>query len=305
MNQPNNSISPLKDKKSRRIIIILSVMLSLLLIFMLVRENQYQDNIETVIQYEEEKNSLRDNLDDLIDEHEILKDEYGDLSNQLEERDSTILAYADEIKQLLRSKGELTQARAKIRRLKEISKRYVSVIDSLYTLNQLLQQENDSVKRINQLISSRNRTLEKNNQDLSDRVFTASMLRVENIQVEGVYYRSSGREVTTTRASKIQNFSICFDIIENKVTEAGLKDIYIRIINPQGDVLNVANKIQEITIDADSVIQYTTNFNFDYTNQKISECQLWTRGNVLIPGIYYFEFIMDDEIIGIYNTKFR
>ena len=305
MNQPNNSISPLKDKKSRRIIILLSVVLSFLLIFMLVRENQYQENIETVIQYEEEKNSLRDNLDDLIDEHEILKDEYGDLSNQLEERDSTILAYADEIKQLLRSKGELTQARAKIRRLKEISKRYVSAIDSLYTLNQLLQLENDSVKRANQLISNRNRTLEKNNQDLSERVFTASMLRVENIQVEGVYYRSSGREVTTTRASKIQNFSICFDIIENKVTEAGLKDIYIRIINPQGDVLNVANKIQEITIDSDSVIQYTTNFTFDYTNQKISECQLWTRGNVLIPGIYYFEFIMDDEIIGIYNAKFR
>jgi myosin heavy subunit len=272
---------------------------------MIVRENQYQENIETVIQYEEEKNSLRDNLDDLIDEHEILKDEYGDLSSQLEQRDSTILAYADEIKQLLRSKGELTQARAKIRRLKEISKRYVSAIDSLYTLNQILQLENDSVKKANQLISIRNRTLEKNNQDLSDQVFTASMLRVENIQIEGVYYRSSGREVTTTRASKIQNFSICFDIIENKVTEAGLKDIYIRIIDPRGEVLNVANKIQEITINTDSVVQYTTNYSFDYANQKISECQLWTRGNVLIPGIYYFEFIMGGEIIGISNTKFR
>ena len=305
MNQPSNSVSPLKDKKSRRIILILSILLSSLLIFMIVRENQYQENIETVIQYEEEKNSLRDNLDDLIDEHEILKDEYGDLSSQLEQRDSTILAYADEIKQLLRSKGELTQARAKIRRLKEISKRYVSAINSLYTLNQMLQLENDSVKKANQLISIRNRTLEKNNQDLSDQVFTASMLRVENIQIEGVYYRSSGREVTTTRASKIQNFSICFDIIENKVTEAGLKDIYIRIIDPRGEVLNVANKIQEITINTDSVVQYTTNYSFDYANQKISECQLWTRGNVLIPGIYYFEFIMGGEIIGISNTKFR
>ena len=83
MDQPNNSISPLKDKKSRRIIIILSVLLSLILIFIVVRENQFQKTLETVIQYEEEKTSLRDNLDDLIDEHEILKDEYGDLSNQL------------------------------------------------------------------------------------------------------------------------------------------------------------------------------------------------------------------------------
>ena len=43
------------------------------MIFIIIRENQYKENLETVIQYEEEKNSLRDNLDDLIDEHEILK----------------------------------------------------------------------------------------------------------------------------------------------------------------------------------------------------------------------------------------
>ena len=199
----------------------------------------------------------------------------------------------------------MTQARAKIIRLKEISKRYISAIDSLYSLNQALQLENDSVKIVNQLISSRNRTLEKNNQDLSERVFTASMLRVENIQLEGVYYRSSGREVTTTRASKIQNFSICFDIIENKVTDAGLKELFIRIVDPRGEVLNVANKIQETNIENDSIVQYTTNYYFDYTNQKISECHLWTRGNVLIPGVYSFEFIMEGQVIGIANTKLK
>ena len=95
-----------------------------------------------------------------------------------------------------------------------------------------------------QLISSRNKTLEKFNQDLSERVFTASVLGIDNIHVEGVYYRSSGREVTTNRASKIQNLSICFDIVENKVADAGLKELFIRIIDPKGDVLNVANKLK-------------------------------------------------------------
>lgn len=305
MDQPNNSKSILRDKKPRRIIILLTILLSFFIVLILIRESQYQKNIQTVIQYEEEKNSLRNNLDNLIDEHEILKDEYGELSNQLEDRDSTILAYADEIKQLLRSKGELSKARNKIKRLKEISKRYVSAIDSLYTLNQQLLLENDSVKKANLLILSRNRTLEENNQTLSERVFTASMLRVENIQVEGVYYRSSGRVVTTTRASKIQNFNICFDIIENKVTDIGLKELLIRIIDPNGNVLNVANKIQETIMDNDSVVEYTTNYNFDYVNEKISDCKLWTRGNVLVPGVYYFEFIMDEQVIGIASLKLR
>ena len=305
MDQPNNSISPFKDKKSRKIILLLSILLVSIMIFVIIRENQYKENLETVIQYEEEKNSLRDNLDDLIDEHEILKDEYADLSSQLVDRDSTILAYADEIKQLLRTKGELSKARSKIERLKEISKRYVSSIDSLYTLTQTLQLENDSVKKAIRVIASRNKSLEKFNQDLSERVFTASVLRIDNIQVEGVYYRSSGREVTTNRAAKIQNLSICFDIIENKVTDSGLKEIYIRIIDPKGDILNVANKIQETIIENDSLVQYTTSYNFDYQNKKISVCHLWTRGNILISGIYYFEFIIDGNVIGVAKAKFR
>ena len=68
-------------------------------------------------------------------------------------------------------------------------------------------------------------------------------------------------------------------------------------------MLNIANKIQETTIETDSVVQYTTNYNFDYANQKISECHLWTRGNVLIPGVYSFEFIMQGQVIGIANAK--
>jgi cell division protein FtsB len=304
MNQPENS-KLIKDKKSKRIIFSLLALLVLLVVVLLIRENKHQEQIETVIQYEQEKNTLRDNLDDLIDEHEILKDEYSDLSSQLLEKDSTIMAYANDIKKLLRTKGQLQQARQKIRLLKDISMKYVSAIDSLYTLNQSLQNENDSVRKVNRLISTRNRTLEKNNQLLSERVYTASMLRIENIEVEGVYYRSSGREVVTTRASKIQNFSICYDIIENKVTDPGLKNMYVRIIDPNNRVLNVANKIQELNITNDSIVQYTVEYSFDYSNKKISECQLWTRGNVLKSGVYSFEFIVDGQVIGLEERKFR
>ena len=304
MNQPENS-KLIKDKKSKKIIYSLALLLVALIVVLLVREGKHQEQIETVIQYEQEKNTLRDNLDDLIDEHEILKDEYSDLSNQLVEKDSTILAYADEIKKLLRTKGQLQEARQKILRLKEISMKYVSAIDSLYTLNQSLQLENDSVRKANRLISSRNRTLEKNNQLLSERVYTASMLRLENIQIEGVYYRSSGREVVTTRASKIQNFSICYDVVENKVADPGLKNMYVRIVGPRNNVLNVANKIQELNITNDSIVQYTVAYSFEYLNEKISECQLWTRGNVLKPGVYTFEFIIDGQVVGFAERKFR
>lgn len=304
MNQPENS-KRLTDNKARRIIYVLVFSLLILLIFLAVRESQHQQQIETVIQYEQEKNTLRDNLDNLIDEHEILKDEYSDLSEQLSQRDSTIMAYADEIKKLIRTKGQLQQAKKKIKRLKEISMKYVSAIDSLLQLNQKLQFENDSVRRANKLIERRNLTLEKDNQKLSERVFTASMLRLDNIEIDGIYYRSSGREVITSRASKIQTISICFDVIENKVAESGRKTIYVRMVDPDGNVLTVANKIQELSISKDSLVQYTLEIGFDYNNEPLNHCQLWTRGNVLKRGLYSFEFIQENQLIGSVSRKFR
>ena len=194
-----------------------------------------------------EETALRDDLDDLIDEHDLLRNEYAELNDQLFQKDSIIRSYAADIKKLLRSEGQLKEAKRKIVRLKEISRKYITAIDSLLTLNANLVFENDSVKKANRLIVSRNRTLEQKNQQLANRVSTASVLKAVDLDVEGLYYRASGREVSTTRANKIQNFRICFTILENKVTEAGAKEMFVRILAPDETVLNVANQIQEIT----------------------------------------------------------
>ena len=46
----------------------------------------------------EETNALRDDLDDLIDEHDLLRNEYSELNDQLFQKDSIIRAYAADIK---------------------------------------------------------------------------------------------------------------------------------------------------------------------------------------------------------------
>ena len=304
MNQPKNASPIFKDKKSKMILIALVSALLFMIIFSFWQSEKFDQEIALKTQFIEEKNALRDDLDDLIDEHEILKDEYGEISNQLLDKDSTISAYAKEIKSLLRSDAELQVARLKIKKLKEISQKYISAIDSLFTVNQQLQIQNDSVIRINKLISRRNRTLEKDNQSLVDRVESASILKMTDIVIDGLYYRASGREVSTSRAHKIQNFRFCYKILENKVAKSGLKDIYVRILNPKGEVLTVANKVQAFEAN-DSTYLFTTNFQVDYQNVNFSDCNLWTRGNPLESGVYIFEFFSDKELIGFYEQKFR
>lgn len=300
--QPSKTI--FKDPKTKRIITVLGIAVILLLISLIWQSMQFDKQVALKTQFIEEKNALRDDLDDLIDEHEFLKDEHSELNEQLFEKDSLINAYAADIKKLLRSENQLIEAKRKIIRLKEISRKYISAIDSLLTMNATLVIENDSVKKANSIISSRNKKLEKTNQQLVDRVSVASILKAENIDVEGLYYRASGREVASSRANKIQNFRICLSILENKVAEAGVKELFIRIIAPDGNVLNVANQIQELELP-DTILQYSFSHSFEYENQYFTDCILWTRGNVLTAGDYRFELIVDNELIGTINRRFR
>lgn len=304
MNQPKNSQLIFSDKRVKVIVLSLSVVIVLLTAFLVWNKIQSDEQLAFMIENVEQKNALRDDLDDLIDEHEMLKDENVELSDQLFSKDSLIIAYSNEIKNLLRSQADLNKARVKIKRLREISKKYVNALDSLYILNANLQLENDSVKKANRYISNKNRDLVKTNKNLSEKVSTASVLKLEDISIEGLYYRASGREVTTSRANKIQNFKICYTILENQIADKGEKELYVRILDGKGNVLNVSNMIQELEL-SDTTIQYTTKYTIDYQNTSINECQLWTRGNVLSSGTFTFEFLIDEIIIGIHQVKFR
>ena len=304
MNQPKNSQLTFSDKRVKVIVLSLSVVIVLLATFLVWNKVQSEEQLALMIENVEQKNALRDDLDDLIDEHEMLKDENVELSDQLFSKDSLINAYSNEIKNLLRSQADLNKARVKIKRLREISKKYVNALDSLYILNASLQFENDSVKKANRFITNKNRDLVKTNKNLSQKVSTASVLKLEDISIEGLYYRASGREVTTSRANKIQNFKICYTILENQIADKGEKELYVRILDGKGNVLNVSNMIQELEL-SDTTIQYTTKYSIDYQNTSINECQLWTRGNILSSGTFTFEFLIDEIIIGIHQVKFR
>ena len=304
MNQPENSKSIFSNRRTKRVFIALVAAVFVLFILLVLQRMHSKDQMAAFEAKVIEETALRDDLDDLIDEHDLLRNEYAELNDQLFQKDSIIRSYAADIKKLLRSEGQLKEAKRKIVRLKEISRKYITAIDSLLTLNANLVFENDSVKKANRLIVSRNRTLEQKNQQLANRVSTASVLKAVDLDVEGLYYRASGREVSTTRANKIQNFRICFTILENKVTEAGAKEMFVRILAPDETVLNVANQIQEIEL-TDTTLQYSFAYSFDYNNQNISDCLLWTRGNVLSAGDYRFEFIVENEVIGILDRKFR
>ena len=202
------------------------------------------------IQYIEEKNALRDDLDDLIDEHDNLLEEYGDLNNQLHDTDSIIKNQIVEIRNLIRTKDDLTEARKKITILKDISKRYLSNIDSLFLINAALTNEKDSIIKENKNINWKNYKLSKQNEQLVEKVNRGSVLEVLDLNIECLRYRRTGKEVITRSAKKTQKVRVCFTIGANQLSLAEEKNVFMQLLDPKGNLIEAKENITVNILDS-------------------------------------------------------
>ena len=287
----------------RRIVYFFLIIVIILAASLYMKKNKMEQQMELKVQFIEQKNMLRDELDDLIDEHDDLLDEYGDLNEQLHEKDSVIQLQIAEIRNLIRTKSDLKEVRKKIAALKDISKRYLANIDSLLVVNEVLTFEKDSVINVNKDINWKNYKLNKQNEKLTEKVSKGSVLEVLDIEIEAIRYRNTGREVVTTRANKMQKIRTCFTVAANQISDAEMKTVYMQIINENGELIQ--GKELQKTIVTDSIVEYTSAADFEYNNIEMTHCFEWERVQVLLPGTYLVNLIIEGSIAAQTTLKLR
>ena len=291
------------EPSSRKVIILFGVLVVIFIAVLSLQQNKMEQQMELKIQFIEQKNMLRDELDDLIDEHDDLLDEYGELNEHLHEKDSIIQHQIAEIRNLIRTKSDLKEAQQKIAALKDISKRYLANIDSLLVLNETLTIEKDSVIKENKNINWKNYKLNKQNEKLAEKVNKGSVLELLSIDVEAVRYRSTGREVTTRFAKKVQKIRVCFSVGANQISDAETKEVYLQIINERGMLIS---GLEEMNVEVnDSTFGCTSLAEFDYNNIEMESCFEWERIAQLERGTYLLNLIIEGRVLGQTELKLR
>lgn len=290
------SNSPEKKPKRKGLYILLIIVVALI-VFIFLQEKKTKKQQAIKMQFIEEKNALRDDLDDLIDEHDNLLDQYGDLNIQLGERDSTIRSQIAEIRNLIRTKEDLKIAKEKMEILKSISIRYLADIDSLYTINVQLHNENDSVIKVNKNINWKNYKLNKENKQLMDKVNKGSVLEVGYILVQALKYRNSGKEVETAKASKVINIRTTFNIEYNPIAEKGPKTIYLRFLSPDKNLLVNTNRTHNFVAEKGE-LKYSISKQFQYENKELPFSIDFKRRDPLKEGQYIAEVYIDGFLAG-------
>lgn len=288
------------EKKIKIYKITIAVLLLIIgvLTFFVIRNSS---EVNTIV-VEKEKSvqmnmQLQHELDSLIAEHNKIKNEYGYLSGQLSEKDSMIMAQAKEIEGLIASQADYRRVKKKLDQLRNITQGYVSQIDSLYRINKELTDENNKIKGDLESEQKKSFELNQDKENLKTKINDAAVLRAYNISVSALNVKSGTKESATDRAKKTDKFKVCFTVGENRLIEAGNRNVYLRIARPN-DNLILTQGSYVFTFNG-KTLQYSEKTSLKYSGQAINACIEYTRGDVeLKSGKYFFTLYTDNAELG-------
>lgn len=275
-----------------------------ILVYMLM--NQKQEVVTITQQANTERNTLQTELDSLLAEHERVKVEYGTLSDSLLEKDSIIRVKANEIKKLLGMSTELGAVKQKLLQLQMITKGYERHIDSLYTVNRKLRQENEKIRTDYNLEQQKTADLSKDKEQLNEKISGAAILKAYKVTATTFKIRGENKEKVTDKASRTEKIKVCFTIGENKLVSSGYQRFFVRIAKPDKSILSrgPAYTFQFLG----QTLQFSAMETLNYEGEASDICTYYEqppKASDLPKGHYVVSIFTEDRLIGESSFELR
>jgi len=293
-----------EEKKKRGgllpwLLLITSLVGNGILVYMVNEQKQIVIQKEEIIKtvYVEKDNVKADLL--------TLKTDFENLHTNNKKLQADIDAKKAQIEELLKQadkhKGD-TYMIAKLRKeaetLRAIMQGYVHTIDSLNTLNKkLIVEKNDVIKKLDEE-KTKSSQLNKDKESLQGTIDKASLLSCYAITAQGIDIKKNKKQNVTTKAKRVDAIRVSYSLGENKISKAGSKDVYVRIMTPDGKELAKSyDDNYKFRFDA-STGYYAGKTNIEYANKEIGVTTLCEGDGAYLPGKYLIEITCDGVIIG-------
>jgi len=264
----------------------------------------------------EQKAALETDFKTLSDTLDAKKMELEQFKGKNAELDAEISAKQDEIDQQkktiagLFAKGKMNAK--ELAAAKEKIAEYESSINSLKAKVEELTQQNQQLTNQNQQLSTdlsaekqTTANLSEQNKGLSKKVELGSLLQLKNLTVEGIKKKSNGKETDVKRIKQVESLRISFETGENKVVDAGNLSLYVRIINPKGETISVADQGSGTLKLADGQdVQYSKKADIDYGQANKKVTVYWSQ-NLTLAGTYKVEVYQSGYAIGLGQVELK
>ena len=269
----------------------------------MIKENEEMNQIiiNQDIVSEADGENLKENLKLLLFSYDSLEQNNSvaiDSINTQREKINNLMQEVDKLdKKSKRDWRKIYKLKKEAETLRNIMKGYIHTIDSLNTLN--INLSNDLTEKTQKLsnVSKQNKKIIKQNEALQKQVAIGAVLQINNVLSSGIRIRSSGAQSETTRASKTNMIKTCFSIIENKLAQAGDKEIYIRILDSERNLLNSPTPLTIINQQKEE-LKMSSKRTINYQNQNTDLCIFYEIENSIPAGNYIVEVYAEGFLIG-------
>lgn len=295
------------NKKFIIIIVILGLLSIVMGVLYFTKHQEAAQQVEKIDTLQMAQLQLKNDLQQMLIQYDTVTVKNDRLSAEILGQQEQI---KDMLKQIEKHKDDayiIGKLKKEATTLREIMKGYLSTIDSLNTLNVDLKKDNQFLVEELSTTKTRAQELESSKNNLEEIVATGSILQTLTMTSVGVRVRNNGTQTEVNRANKTELIKTCTGILENRISPKGKKTIYLRIISPDGVVLN-SNDGEDNRFDFNGVSgKYSVMRVIDYDNKAMDLCIFYTvpSDSELQPGKYIVEMYESGALIGKVNFDLK
>jgi hypothetical protein len=293
-----NEEQPIR-KDSNKIYFLIAVILALLgtNTYLFFKDKKANDRIVTI---SDEKTRMQTEIDKIEAELDNASSMNIKLSEEMKSEQEIARKQIEKLRAAL-SQGQLTQgqlakAQEDIKQLKFVVSKYSSDIEALKKLNANLTTERNELRSAVDSVSFVASDLEKQNEELSSKVKAAASLKTSNISVQALNVKNNGKENMVTRSNTTDKLKISFSLVNNPLGIKGMHNIYLRVIDPSGNLIMTKNN--GMFNSDEEELQYTYKTAIEFADDGRTYTIDWANNGNFQKGNYTVLLYSDGYSMG-------
>lgn len=310
-NQSGTNMPEQNENKSKPIVywVIIAVLLVACVALFISKNQMAEENAANTKMLQSQIDSVRTDRASLQSDFDAasakidqLVSQNAKLDSNLQKDQAEMLAMQAKIKGMLSksnaSAAELKKARKMINELTDKTARYEARIAELEAENRNLTNKNVVLTRERDSTVTQNIAIKR----------IGSVLHASNIRMEPIHKKKNGKEKETARAKKVDVLRIKFDIDENRIAESGNKQIYLRIVGPDGSVMSSStNNSGKMTTAKGEQVSFSIMKEVALVKeQPIKDVVIdWNQEGDFLRGNYMIEIFSEGYKVGMGNVTLK
>lgn len=190
--------------------------------------------------------------------------------------------------------------------LKEENGRLMAYSDSLSNEIGVLNEDRVTLQRRQQELADTVNIFNQENRELSEKVNLAAALKAQNLNVTAINSKGKEKEKERYKARNVDKIKVAFNLAENPLTKQESKEIYLRVLDPEGAILaDEAVGGGGFTTVAGENSKYSAREVVSFTNDNQKVEMVYDYANQFRPGQYNIELFAEGYKIGNGNFVIR